>query len=371
VPYEVPQTDPAAPDTPAGEPAKKALPVVDNSFAARLARYAQATQQAPTREEVYWLLANWGEGPVMLALSENFERVRAGQDPVVNILDRDDDGTISAAEVASAQDKLLQLDSTRDGVVTYEEIFEAADGLLRAGRVHTAASQPVSLVLREDSALDSAPDLRLTIAFNSQDAARSTIHAQLEASDAPATVRGSAIMIQIAGACLELSAVQSPGANQSDQISVGAVNDGYPLLPEIDPNEDGKLTVRELRDVSSRLTAFDRNRDGGLSSDEVLPTIRVAIGLGPTVHRHLSTLRSVHPPQSQPAVKAPDWFVRMDKNQDSDLTRGEFLGTDEQFNQLDADQDKLIDAAEAARDPGPATAQPGRVPSDQPPPNPQ
>ena len=35
----------------------------------------------------------------------------------------------------------------------------------------------------------------------------------------------------------------------SDQISIGAVNDGYPMLPDLDPNDDGRLTVRELRGV--------------------------------------------------------------------------------------------------------------------------
>ncbi|MEZ6088354.1 MAG: hypothetical protein R3C05_10080 [Pirellulaceae bacterium] len=37
----------------------------------------------------------------------------------------------------------------------------------------------------------------------------------------------------------------------------------------------------------------------------------------------------------------------MDRNQDSDLSRGEFPGTDEQFAALDADGDLLVSAAEA------------------------
>ena len=37
----------------------------------------------------------------------------------------------------------------------------------------------------------------------------------------------------------------------------------------------------------------------------------------------------------------------MDRNQDGDLSRREFLGTREQFAQLDADSDVLISAGEA------------------------
>jgi hypothetical protein len=200
---------------------------------------------------------------------------------------------------------------------------------------------------------DSEPDLRLAVSFNTQDTGQSTIELQTVApglAAAPPTMdRPHAITIEAAGAQLELSAVQSATTGQSDQISIGAINDGYPLLPEIDTNEDGKLTIRELRDVSRRLTALDRNRDGGLSQDEIVPTIRVAIGHGPTVHRHLSTLRRRHPPSAQPAATPPEWFVRMDKNKDNDLTRSEFLGADDQFTALDADGDKLIDPTEATR----------------------
>lgn len=382
-------------------------PTVDNSIVARLARYARSTQHAPTRDEVHWFLKNWADGPVVLMLEENFQRARAGQTPLVTILDGDDNGMISAGELAGAQDRLLEVDANRDGVLSYEEIFEAADGLLRAGRTHTAPAQPAPLVpvadllrlqtyrwlarlyqpaatsgttppmhridANDDGKLDEAeflllcesePDLRVAVSFNTLDVAQSTIELNVVgphiAPHAPATVRGSAITIQMAGALLELSAVQSRSGDKSDQISIGAVCDGYPFLPEIDPNDDGKLTIRELRDISPRLTVFDYNRDGSLSHHEILPTVRVSVGHGPIVHRHLSALRSPHQPPAQPSATPPEWFARMDKNQDHDLTRSEFLGTDEQFNQLDGDQDKLIDVAEAARDAGSAVFKPGQ-----------
>ena len=48
---------------------------------------------------------------------------------------------------------------------------------------------------------------------------------------------------------------------------------------------------------------------------------------------------------------APAWFVRMDRNADGDLSPREFLGTAEQFQSIDANDDALIDRAEADRFP--------------------
>ena len=45
--------------------------------------------------------------------------------------------------------------------------------------------------------------------------------------------------------------------------------------------------------------------------------------------------------------KGPLWFQKMDINHDGDLSRREFLGTDEDFKRIDRDGDGLISAAEA------------------------
>jgi hypothetical protein len=107
------------------------------------------------------------------------------------------------------------------------------------------------------------------------------------------------------------------------------------------------LTVRELRGVPGRLARFDTNHDGSLSADETQAPIRVCFGLGPMVHRELAGIRSVHRAPATPPVSGPEWFVRMDRNKDNDLTRDEFPGTDEQFAAIDGDGDELISADEA------------------------
>ena len=117
--------------------------------------------------------------------------------------------------------------------------------------------------------------------------------------------------------------------------------------PVIDPNDDGRFTVRELRSLNERLATFDANADGSLTLNEARSTLRVCFGLGPLVHTELSGIRSLAPVQTTPEIPGPDWFVRMDRNQDHDLVRKEFNGNNEQFAAYDADSDGLISAEEA------------------------
>ena len=302
-------------------PTKAPVPPLDNSLPARLRRYAASTQRTPTRDELRWLLTYWADGPTLLLLDENVERLRAEQAPLVKTLDQNEDGIISSAEIAAAQATLLKYDRNQDDVLSLEELAAAAT---RTPDKTPKGAVPPPLVLLEDLAqshvfarlaeqysatgpqpagaawsrfdpngdgrTDDAeieelqstqPDLRIDVAFDSRDPSRSGVVATvLDASlgDVPATIRSDSITLLIAGALLEISAVQSAKADGSDQVSLGAVRDGYPLLPDIDANEDGRLTLREMRKAPERLAAFDRDKDGAISVGELAPTVRVAIG---------------------------------------------------------------------------------------------
>ena len=375
--------------------AANAAPPIDNSLPARLRRYIQSTGRTPTRDELRWLLVNWSDGPTLLVLHENFERLRAGQTPLVAALDKDQDGALSADEIARAHEALLECDRNQDDVVSFDELKAAAARVpkkpaqaqrdpapfipladlanravfaslaARYAAQREAATPDAMLRFDPDgdgsvdddddelARLHSAPgDLQIDAAFDSHDPGRSHIDVTvLDASlaQAPATVRGHSITLLTAGTLLEFSAVRSAGAATADQVSIGGVRDGYPLLPEIDLNEDGRLTLREIRQAPELLAEFDCDRDGAISAGEILPTVRVAIGWGPTVHGQLAAVRSVHEPVTAPAVQPPGWFARMDRNKDGDVSRREFLGGQGQFDQLDQDGDQLISIEEAAR----------------------
>src|SRR5207247_3380300 len=47
--------------------------------------------------------------------------------------------------------------------------------------------------------------------------------------------------------------------------------------------------------------------------------------------------------------EGPLWFRKMDRNRDGDVSRREFLGTEEQFRRIDADGDGLISVDEAMK----------------------
>lgn len=50
---------------------------------------------------------------------------------------------------------------------------------------------------------------------------------------------------------------------------------------------------------------------------------------------------------SRTAGVAPEWFQKMDRNADGDVSRREFTGSPAQFQRVDADGDGLISREEA------------------------
>jgi len=356
-------------------------PTVDSSFLGRLRRYAEATRRKPTPEEVRWLLANWADGPTLLLLDENYQRVRAQAAPLFKVLDRDEDGLLSASEIAAAEQSLWKCDDNQDEVLSLDEINTAAKRrtpdatrtspvpplvpleqlassqvFRRLGEPYQDSRLPFDSdgdgVISEAELMErrtAQPDLTILVAFDTQDASRSrldVISNQQATEISHPTVREHSLTWLTCGTLLELSAVQSQQRPEADQISLGAVRDGFPLLPVVDANEDGRLTIRELRQLPVALAMFDLDRDGAIAQTEILPTLRVSFGLGPIVHRQLATVRSVHPATATPVTAPPDWFARMDRNQDGDLTAREFLGSKDQFHSLDADADGLVSIAE-------------------------
>tara|TARA_R110002072_G_C7978996_1_gene536059 strand:- start:60994 stop:62892 length:1899 start_codon:yes stop_codon:yes gene_type:complete len=361
-----------------------------STVAERVRRFVAATGEAATVDEVRWMLTNWVDGPVLLMLNDNFQRFRANQRPVFNVLDADRDGVISASELANSVIAFEKCDFNRNDIIEYTELARVAgDPGLRKSQ-HAGPGKLIFHIPDEKSAvamyqriasryssmspgvqpllprfdanangrLDAEelavlraakPDLSLTITFNTDDPAASRIELTGTDSTIASTLTddelaAGSLSLPVGGTTVSFSAVQS---GSSDQVSIGAINDGYPILPVIDPNEDGRFTIRERRELVDCLLKFDRNLDGSLSDDETQATIRVCFGLGPLVHRELAALRQVNPKSKTLVVTGPDWFVRMDRNKDNDITNKEFSGTDEHFAELDTDRDALVGAQEA------------------------
>ncbi len=354
----------------------------------RIERYMAATDERPTESELRWLLTDWIDGPPVLLLNDNYQRFRADQRPVFDILDRDRSDTISAEELKLAVSSFRECDLNRDGLVQYTEINEVARDP-RNQTTHAGQGKLMFLVPSDDTAVSiyerlahrygsateealrlprfdgnkngrfdpeeiadlqsRAADVEITIRFNTKVATNSRLEItrvgpEFAASESRPEVKPDSLTMHLAGSQVDFTAIQR---TQGDQISIGAIDDGYPLLPIVDPNDDGRFTVRELRRLNDRLSEFDANKDGELTPDETRSTIRVCFGLGPLAHLELGSIRNAANAEATPTEPGPDWFVRMDGNKDGDLTREEFLGTDEQFSKYDRDSDDLLSAVEA------------------------
>jgi len=135
-------------------------------------------------------------------------------------------------------------------------------------------------------------------------------------------------------------------------VTLTLSDEGKGLFDMLDTNNDGRLSVRELRNAPQLLARLDQNGDGALSPNEVPRRFQLLARRGPSNNNNQTGLIAVAPeaygvPQTTPQARGPLWFRKMDRNHDGDVSRREFLGTDEQFRAIDTDGDGLISLQEA------------------------
>jgi Ca2+-binding EF-hand superfamily protein len=122
---------------------------------------------------------------------------------------------------------------------------------------------------------------------------------------------------------------------------------GRDLFELLDDNHDGNLSPREWRTAWTRIKPL--SRDGvGLTRTDVPRRFTVSAGQGNGFGgRRVRVNRA--PGQMGEPSKGPVWFRKMDRNGDGDVSRAEFLGTEEDFRKIDEDGDGLISLEEAIR----------------------
>ncbi len=135
------------------------------------------------------------------------------------------------------------------------------------------------------------------------------------------------------------------------QIVLSTADQGRAIFAIMDSNRDRQLGEREVRGTVKRVTSWDRNGDGRVSSDEIPHHFQLSIGHGEITGVGMYSFRSadVMPASSEPVKAGPSWFRRMDRNQDGDISPREFLGPRKEFDRLDRDGDGLLSAEEAAK----------------------
>jgi Ca2+-binding EF-hand superfamily protein len=138
-------------------------------------------------------------------------------------------------------------------------------------------------------------------------------------------------------------------------LSLSVSDQGRGLFDLLDTNGDGRLSVREMRNAVKLLERLDRNGDGKIDRSEIPRRYAVEARRGPSgggggqagfvVAYGGAPMIGPAPPRQA----GPLWFRKMDRNGDGDVSRKEWLGSEELFKKIDTDGDGLISAEEATK----------------------
>lgn len=134
---------------------------------------------------------------------------------------------------------------------------------------------------------------------------------------------------------------------QRAKVRALAMEDRDAVLVALDENLDGRIQPGERANLEALLDRYDANRDDQLSTGELPAVVSLTFVRGDLQQSEELFRR---PPQRLAPVgagEAPAWLAQMDRNEDGVVTRREFPGPPEKFDQLDADGDGEIVPAEA------------------------
>ncbi|HUY31517.1 MAG TPA: hypothetical protein VMV69_01955 [Pirellulales bacterium] len=135
------------------------------------------------------------------------------------------------------------------------------------------------------------------------------------------------------------------------RLLLEVADDGQDLFRLLDTKLDHRLTVRELRGAAGVLARRDTNGDGRLNGREIPLRMELEVSRDTPSRAQAAAARPVRgggtAARGTSPKKGPIWFQKLDRNDDGDVSRREFVGPADVFDRLDADHDGLLDADEA------------------------
>ncbi|HVS34295.1 MAG TPA: EF-hand domain-containing protein [Gemmataceae bacterium] len=135
--------------------------------------------------------------------------------------------------------------------------------------------------------------------------------------------------------------------------TISVADNGRALFELLDANNDGRLSLRELRGAWNRLAPYVHGGAGVLSRDDIpqqyqLTLVQSEVDASVFQQQMLAQPQVAQPPPQPPRIeRGPLWFRKMDVNGDGDVSPREFLGSLEDFKRIDTDGDGLISVEEA------------------------
>ncbi|AWM38223.1 transaldolase/EF-hand domain-containing protein [Gemmata obscuriglobus] len=128
-------------------------------------------------------------------------------------------------------------------------------------------------------------------------------------------------------------------------VAANVTEAGHGLFGIIDADGNGQLSQRELRQLPKLTKHFATAKNGSFRLADVPQHLRVTLASHPAGPWLIEA--PIDRPREPRSAVGPTWFQKMDRNRDGDVSRREFLGSEDDFRRLDRDGDGLIDAHEA------------------------
>jgi Ca2+-binding EF-hand superfamily protein len=186
--------------------------------------------------------------------------------PLLQALDTDHDGVISAAEIAAAPESLRALDRDQDGKLSPEECAEGGE---RGPTANDMVKTLMAFDKNGDGKLqrDEVPE-RMRGLFDRGDLNKDGVLtideirklAQVEQASRPKEVEGD------------------PAMRRRMELAIMRV---IPVLAALDTDHNAEISEAEIQNAAAALKTLDKNGDGRLTDDEVTPDwVRVFVAQG-------------------------------------------------------------------------------------------
>ena len=323
----------------------------------RMVAYVQSRGDRLTRHELRRRVADIAGGPALLRTNSAFGAQRNKTVTLFSFLDADEDGAISPKERSGAMKVLNDCDTNSNGQVEWRELQSALKSRKTERQTDSTAFGWKNWNANQSG---SDEDLIVNVAFDDADAANSGLTIEEFRLEEPWSVEtakiknayvkstpGSVVLLTHPKFAVALNVAQpAETAKTSDQISLGVALEPNALFRSLDRNGDWKLSGSERRLCDDTISAMDANADNALTVDELPILFRVCVSRGATAHDALADAvtidRRSNEPNEQSKMSAPAWFTSMDQDADQTLTRKEFLGSRDSFDEIDTDEDSLL-----------------------------